>query len=289
MSRLSPTLVAFTFASLLLAPSAWGAGASEACARAAEQAQVEKSHGRLRAAAETLLICVRPSCPAFLRRDCATWQEEVDAGLPSVVISARDTQGHDVANVKVTVDGAPFLEKLDGLAKPLDPGEHDLRFETAGALPTVQHLILREGEKRRAVQVNFDTGPAPKPAETAPAIASADAARPREESVSPLVYIFGGAAILSLGGFAYLGATGLDDYNTLKNGCGRTGSCASSDVSSARTKLWVADALLAVGIVSVGAAGWFFFRSTSNASPSAIQLEVHPTAGGGFAGASGRF
>jgi hypothetical protein len=55
------------------------------------------------------------------------------------------------------------------------------------------------------------------------------------------------------------------------DGCGRTGSCAPSDVSSARTRLWAADTLFVVGGVSLGVATWLAFRPLPGGGAVQIQ------------------
>src|SRR5208282_6086778 len=66
------------------------------CIAESEAGQDKKLRGNLREAREQLLICARDVCPAIVRQDCTQWLTEIIAALPSVVVGARDWQGHDL-------------------------------------------------------------------------------------------------------------------------------------------------------------------------------------------------
>ena len=239
---------------VLFAPaSARAAGTeAEACAQSAERAQALRTRGKLLESMVELRSCVRTSCPAFVRRDCAQWQTDVEASLPTVVVVAYGADGRDLVSVRVTVDGAPFAERLDGLATPLDPGEHRFRFETAGSVAVEQMVVVREGEKRRAVDVTFPTPPGrPPPRRSQPV-------EPATRGTWP--WVFAGLGLAATGAGAVLAVSGLSDYHALAGGCGRTGACTLSEVNPLRTRLWTADALLVGGGVSLGVAGWLALR-----------------------------
>jgi len=56
-----------------------------------------------------------------------------NAGVARSDVRAEDTTGADTLAVRVTIDGQLLAETLDGKAVPIDPGEHVVRFELAGA------------------------------------------------------------------------------------------------------------------------------------------------------------
>jgi hypothetical protein len=128
----------------------------QACAQAYEAAQVDRNAGRLKAAQEQLHVCVRDTCPEFVRTDCAQWLSEVMAELPSVTFAAVDSQGRDLIDVKVSVDGVVVAESLDGRAVDLDPGQRQLVFTYQGR-KVEQTLLVRQGEKNRVVKVTIHT------------------------------------------------------------------------------------------------------------------------------------
>jgi hypothetical protein len=250
---------------LLSAPARAAGGDQEACAQAAEKAQELRSAGKLLGSLEKLRVCVRTSCPAFLRRDCAQWRTEVEASLPTVVVAAHADDGRDLVAVRVTVDGAPLAERVDGLARPLDPGAHRFLFEAEGAPPVEQTVVLREGDKRRAVEVIFPPAPTAKPPASRGGVAN-----PAPER-GPWPWILGGAGLAGVGVGAILAVSGLSDYHAMVDTCGHAGSCASSDVSSARTRLWAADALFVIGGVSLGVAAYLAFRPLPGGAALQVQ------------------
>jgi hypothetical protein len=262
MKRSLP-LVALMLTCLAPNPARAAKTDAEACAQAAERAQSLRTAGKLLASMAELRVCVQTTCPPFVRKDCAQWQVDVEASMPTIVVSAHAADGRDLVAVRITVDGAAFADRVDGLARPLDPGEHRFRFETAGAPPVEQIVVLREGEKRRTVDVVL----APSPG----------AVRPRppepieETSRGPWPWVVGGIGLVAAGVGTALAISGLSDYHALADGCGRTGSCSPSDVSPVRTRLWIADTLLVVGGVSLGVATWLAFRPLPGGGAVQIQ------------------
>jgi hypothetical protein len=240
-----------------------------ACARASESAQSLRSAGKLVEALDRVPACLHLRCPDFVRRDCETLRTEVQASLPTIVVHARGPGGEDATDVRVLVDGAPFLDRLDGRAKPVDPGPHTLRFEMSGVTPIEKSVVVREGEKMRVVDAAFVA-----PSQTASPRTHEEAAGEPSSFPWPAA-IVAGAGVVALGAFAYLGLTGLSDLHGLQSTCGVTGSCAKSEVDPVRTKLWVADGLGVAGVVTLGVAGWLWFSSKS-----AVHATVTPTAGG---------
>ena len=96
--------------------------------------RIPRRTGKLIAAQAELITCSQSSCPAAATVDCVQWLREVEQSLPSVVLSARDAGGHEVANLRVLLDGSPLAEAESGRAIPVDPGAHTFRFESAPAL-----------------------------------------------------------------------------------------------------------------------------------------------------------
>jgi hypothetical protein len=248
------------------------------CVKSAEEAQSLRSAHQLRAARTRLLECAQTTCPVVVRSDCAGWLSEVDQLLPSVVIEARDAAGADLVNVRVWVDDALLTDHLDGLSVPVDPGIRQFRFESAGAPPVMQQLVIREGEKGRTISVVLQ--PATALAPTPPVAISAPTSG--RASPSPLAYVFGGVGVAALGSFAYFGLTGRAEASDLADGCGKNKMCREDQVSPVRTKLVLADVSLGVGLLSLGAGAYFVFwdkRAAKDKSPQA-SLAVSPAPGG---------
>jgi hypothetical protein len=239
---------------LLLASSA--ALASGPCVNAADRGQALRDKLKLRAAREEFITCAKDSCPAVVRTECIQWLADVDARLPSIVIRATDVSGRDVDDVRVTIDGVLEESRLVGRRINVDPGLRRLRLEHPGAASIDTQLIAREGEHNRIVDIVF-TAPAAAPAAgSAPASAPGDKATP-----FPIAgVVFAGVAVLGAGAFAYFAASGQSDVDDLRSSCAPR--CAASDVSSARTKIAIANIALGVSVVSLGIAGYFFFVPT---------------------------
>jgi hypothetical protein len=161
--------------------------------------------------------------------------------------------------VRVLVDGQLATSHLDGKPIQLNPGTHNLRFETPGQDPIEESLLVVEGEKNRMVPVMFGHPPPPErqtgaPPETAP---PKDLHRP----IPALAFVFAGVAVAAGGGFAAFGLWGMNERDSLQSSCAPV--CSTSQVSSVRTKFIVADSLLGLGIVSLGAAAYVYLGRPS--------------------------
>lgn len=239
----------------LVAPRARAAPPSStaACMQSATRAQLLRRQGKLIEARAALAACAADACPAVVRDDCRTWTAEVQAAQPTIVVSVRDAQGADVAEATVLLDDAPFLSRVDGLARALDPGPHRLEVRVAGEAPVRVDLVVGEGEKQRIVPVVV-----PRAEVVAPAPRTAPA-------VSPWIYVTGGAAVAGLAGFAFFGLTALSDHAELRDGCATTRSCTDDQITSNRTTFWVADASLLVGLVGAGLTGYLLYERAERA------------------------
>jgi hypothetical protein len=231
-------------------PAAATDGGGPDCVASAERAQVLRGEGKLLQAAAELRTCLRASCPTFVREDCAKWSSEIETSIPTVVLRAHDGEGHELVAVRVSVDGLGWLSMLDGLAKPLDPGPHRLRFERSGSLPLEEEVVLHEGEKLRPIDADWPPSP-----------------RPVTQGGRAWPWLLGAFGVAALGAGAVVSAIGLSDYQGLEQSCGRTRSCSPSEVDAQRTRLWVGNVSLAAGVVAVGASAWILL-TPSPAGPA---------------------
>jgi hypothetical protein len=222
--------VRFVFAALIsgviaIASSARAEDRAEAekCANAAEESQGLHHDGKLMRAREQLLVCARPSCPAIIRKDCADWLVEVERNLPSIVVRAVDGNGKDLADVRVSVDGNVVAERLDGRPLSIDPGEHAIRYESPGAAPVMEKILVRQGETNRLVSVSLSSAKDRRPTATA------------SSGSVPAYWFVGGAGVVLAGVGAALWLSGTGDHSSMESGCARTQSCSQSDVDSANT------------------------------------------------------
>lgn len=257
------------------------------CAEAYRDAQVHRKDGRLRSARELLLLCASDQCPSVMQPDCTRWLTEVEAALPSVTFAAIGGDGADVTDVRVSIDGEVLAETLDGKSVPLDPGSHTVRFEREGEPVIEQTIIVREGEKARVVSASWQQE----------AQATSPSSSRRTRSGPPAgAWVLGGVGVAAVGTFAALALDGMSRRSELEKSC--FGSCRQEQVDSVKRQLAVADAALAVGLVSLGVSTVLFLsgRSSSEAPPkpraaraSLVGIDVGPRTDGASVGITGRF
>jgi hypothetical protein len=126
--------------------------ALSACIAANESSIARRSEHRLLEARADALKCATDACPALLRDACKRRVDQVNAALPSIVFEVKDETGADVA-AKVTMDGQPLADGLQGAAIPSDPGSHRFVFEALGRAAVERTFILREGEENRRERI----------------------------------------------------------------------------------------------------------------------------------------
>jgi hypothetical protein len=230
-----------------------------------DRAQQLRASSRLRDARDALIECSKETCPALIRRDCDQWMSEVTVSLPSVVFGAQDGAGKDLVAVRVSIDGNPIQEKLDGRAVAIDPGPHVVRYELSDGTAVEDRVLVREGEKNRALTAKFPESPGvmPSPASIPlmlPPGPSTGPARPTpppppavHSKPSPANFVVG--VMSGVAGLGVLGAalgfdvTATSDAHALPCAAGR--SCQSSQIDPIQQKYTDADILLGVGSAAV--------------------------------------
>lgn len=280
------TMLAGSAMMLLTAVTAHAAPTRAECVSASEDAQLLKIKGQLRAARQKLVVCSNEGCPKLVKKDCGSWLDEVDHAMPTVVLGARDgASGKDLVDVRVTLDGEPLASKLDGKAVDVDVGQHTFHFEAEGQPPHDETIVVREGEKNRALTVTLGEA---KPVVTPPAPVKPDATVMHDEILptpapshgpSAATWVVGGVGVAALIAAGVIGTFSLTRRNDLYNSCGVTGTCSPSsvnDVTSLYTVSYVAagvgGALLVTGVV--------LFFATRGSSPSNAAFSLVPTADG---------
>lgn len=254
----------------------------ETCVRSVEHAQVDRLDGKLLEARRGFVTCARTVCPAAIRQDCAGWLMEVEATLPSIVLQAVWPDGADVHGMTVLVDGKPVVaDKARAVA--LDPGDHTVRFEVAGAAPLETRYVLREGEKNRILRVTLTPlaptfprypssavvgassaavpSPSLSPSTTATPAAPSELSSPDVRTAStrrapvPLgAYILGGVALSGFAGLLYFGLKGTHELDAMRSTCRH--ACNPSDVDRAYNQVVIGDILGSLGLVAAGVAVW---------------------------------
>ncbi len=243
------------------------------CIQASDEGQTARDNGHLLRARELFAQCSEPKCPTLIRRDCTSWIEQLQAQIPSVVLGARDAEGHDVLDARVTIDGQPLEDKVRGGPIELEPGPHVIRWESAGVEPVEMRIALRAQEKNRAVVATFSRSTSMTMAPAAPAPAKVGLL-----ALPTATYVLGGVGVAALGAFAYVGLRARRDSEALHETCAP--ACARDDVAALKTKLLVADVALGVGAVSLAAAAVIALTGRTPTSKTAWDLRVAPNTTG---------
>ncbi|MBI3203456.1 MAG: hypothetical protein HYZ29_18100 [Myxococcales bacterium] len=249
------------------------------CISASEDGQLAKVKGQLRAAREKLLACAEKTCPGAIRKDCETGLAELERLTPTLVFGAKDGAGKDLVDVKVSFDGTVLVERLDGKAVEVDPGQHTLVFETPGLPPHEEKLVIREGEKARVVLVTLAKKPAaaPKPKPTPPADA-----RP-----TTATWVVGGVGAAALAGAGIVGLVALQKRSSLYDSCGKAGTCSEGEVDSVYRLYDVSYVAAGVGGALLATSVVMYLTTGKPANEERASVRVSPWLGG--ASVSGRF
>jgi hypothetical protein len=223
---------------------------SKACATSFERSQYLLKDGKLQDARVEALACGAAACPAFVREACQKVFADIDVAQPTVVLAAQDAGGGDLVDVRVEVDGQPFLARLGAEAVPVDPGEHTFRFFYTGQAPLEQHTLIRTGEKNRVVRAMFSASATPAQPSLASAPALPETGTRRAPAWPSLVV--GGIGLGAIGASIAVGLAAKEDADNLRSSCAPR--CHPSDVADVNTRLIVSDVLLATGLITVGVA-----------------------------------
>jgi len=245
------------------------------CFDAAEKAQKLKDDKKLTEARPALLTCSRDVCPQQVRTDCVKWLNEVDTGMSTVVVRARDADGHDVIDVKVYVDDQLLLPKLQGTAVAVDPGQHHVRYEFPNGKVIEENVLIAEGEKDRVLRVEVKNDTAPAGGGTGGAETTAS------HGPGPVPWIIGGVGVVALGVFIGLQADAQSTYSNYKNTCAP--NCPSDKVSSLGTEFGVSGVFLGVAAAGlIVGATWLIVSAVTggHAKEHAAKILPHVAPGG---------
>jgi hypothetical protein len=275
---LKPVAIVLTTSLALLSASSAAALGKQECVDAHAQGQVERGQGQLVRAHESFLKCASTACPTIVASECRTWSAEIVTSIPSIVVVAKDAQGQETADVRVTLDGAPFLDRLDGLAHDVNPGPHVLRAEGPAGAAREERIVVLVGEKERKVEVSFVV------AAPAPPAGPVTTYRP----VPLLSWVSAGVTVVGLVSFAAFGVAGNAKENGLEGGCGVSHVCSPESLTPVKTDYVIADVSLGVaGVAAVAAVTSFLLRPAR--APSGAWLGIVPGRSGGQAWIGGSF
>ena len=249
-----------------------------------------RNEHKLRAAREQLLVCAAASCPADIRKECMRRVADVNAAIPTIVFEAKDASGRDLSGVKVSMDGQPLSERLEGTALSIDPGEHTFTFETAGQPNVEKRFVIREGEKERRERVTFGeaakpataggTAPAAATGATAPHATAAPSVEPAPSSPASgegsglgsqkiAALVVGGIGVVGVGIGTVFGVQAMSKHSDASSACpDRCADQSGVDLwKSARSAGNISTAAFVVGGVGLAAGATLWLTAKPSASP----------------------
>ena len=265
----------------------------ERCIAHHKQGQILRAQGGLLAASKHLQSCLHPACSPVLREACANLLEEVERDTPSIVFAVRSGDA-DLSDVRIYDGGVLLLGHITGRAVPLDPGVHQLRFEADHKLPLDKTIVLRVGEKNRAVDAALQSLERPAEAKPVPSSAGgAPAARHRvpparvlgAPPARPLTFAdsvpFGVGLLLGIGGLA-VALDARSDLEEAKRTC--SPHCSDDRQDRILKKSLIADGLFVLTGAAFGY-GTIRILTREPAAASAAALVIQP----GYVGGRMRF
>jgi hypothetical protein len=260
------------------------------CLAANESATALRGKHELRAARAQLLVCAAATCPSDIRSECMRRVADLNAAIPTVVFDVKDAAGSDVSAVQVTMDGKPLVDRLEGTALSLDPGEHIFGFAASGQSVVEKRFIIREGEKDRRERIVLGGPAGVAPVNGAPPLAAVPG--PSTQGIPPspatpgaetnhglgtqkiLGLVAMGVGVVGVGLGTVFGLQSMSKHDDAQKACPNT-QCATQDGvalwSDARSAGDLSTILFAVGGVGLagGAVLWFTAKSESADAPSA--------------------
>ena len=220
--------------------------------------------GKLLQGREAFLKCSATSCPAQIQRDCLNYMEQIQLQIPSVAFRVS-ADGVSRADVKVYVDGALVLERLNGKALDLNPGSHDVRVVLEPYAPHEEALVVTEGDKFRIVEVKFVT----------PLVAAGDPGVPQRKMHRPIpvsTYVFGGVGVAALISGAIWGTSSYMLKKDLEHDCAPF--CQEESVDVLRQRSMIADISWGVSAVSLSVAGILYLLRPEVPVESSVEVGV---------------
>ena len=262
----------------------------DACISANENAVSSGVAGKLLEERRALAMCAAPACPDVVKASCGQRLVEVITKIPTVVFDVRDARGRDLTEVHLSIDGVAFEGKMTGTAIPLDPGSHQLKFETAGQPALTRTLILHEGEKDRRESVTLDSPPMPPPPTAPPPPPASTPSMPPEDTghgQRVLASVAGGVGLAGLAVGGLFGGLTYSSWGQANRECPSHSGCstqATNDRNGALTFGTVSTVAFVAGGMLLAGGVALYFTAPKDQSPSfAVQLAP------GALGVTGRF
>ena len=194
--RTGAGLVAVVVA-VLATPGLSEAKENRACVAAYKKGAQLTREAKFHAAKDSMSLCTKLICSAALRKECMSRVEQLTLDAPTLVPEVTDDRGRPVTDVRITMDGKPWVAKVDGRAMPVDPGLHVFTFEARGVVFARERMVILQGQRNRALSASLvwerndreqdavdELGPPPAPP-MPPVVAAQAARRPPARMAAP--------------------------------------------------------------------------------------------------------
>jgi hypothetical protein len=261
-----PLVAAISIVCTSSSPSAFaGSADDDRCVASAERGQRERDEGRLVESRVLFSSCGGPSCPIVVQRDCLRWLAEVNARIPSIVVSVKDPADKDIVDGEIFVDGRPLAAANRGREHLVDPGKHLVVAKRAGWSDTSEEIVVGERERGRNVRLVM-TGHVASPEQPARLV------RPAARRVPMLTWILGGAAFVAGGSWAYLHVRATDETDTLRATCGL--SCPKDAVDDAFFLVDASYVSLGIGVAAALGATLVYLLGSASSATQDVSLSL---------------
>ncbi len=214
------------------------------CIAVHTEGQRQSQSGDLIGALESFTSCAIEHCPAVVSADCLNLRESVEMRLPTVIFSVTSATGKDLSDYQVHLDGELLLDRIDGRAFPVNPGERTISFIDAMGESHEQVVVFKEGEQARRVDYELPPNVIEPAVEPEPHVEST--------RIHPLTWVGAGFAVAGGGAFAGLALAGQSKKKALESEC--SPGCTDGQVAPIETMYLAADIALGVGIAGAAAA-----------------------------------
>jgi hypothetical protein len=292
-----------------LAVIAWQEAAladdKQACLDASSEGQTLRDAHKLLEARDQFRACGRATCPAVVLRDCTAWLEATDKDIPSLALTAKDGDGNDLVDVKVTLDGVVVATKLDGRSIEVNTGSHALHFELADGTAVDEQVLAHEGDKNHVVtavlrkpelsQVAAVPAPPPSPTEPGPLPLASEVSVPPATSPShwqeTTGNVIGGVGVVGLVVGSIFGLNASSKWSEAQSDC-KPGACGpgsqyAKDKTDADSAATISTIAFVAGGVALATGAVLFFTAPSRraaVSQDPRSVQVMPTVGTGSGG-----
>jgi hypothetical protein len=253
-------LVTGAFAAFVALPAA-RADDKAACIEADANGQELRLKGQWHDAELRFKTCTRLACPDAIVEDCVHRYDELQAAMPSLLVSAKQPDGSDTVDARLFIDGAPVATLLPATAVEVNPGEHGVRVEHDGWTAPEQTVVVLEREKGRHVVFQFQ-GPPPPPA--------------RDPGPNLLgIGLTAGGGLATGVGILFL-ALGFAERSTLLgSSCAATRTCSPDDVNTVSRDFAIGGIVTGIGLAVAGVGLWELFlkpdtRARVGVTPSGL-------------------